>query len=164
MGTVKGRTVAFDARSLALERSVAAQLQNALIFAAREQQVVRYCDFHAFFGDTGTLRWRFELFDRVIQQLADPADADYGSLMANSPGLPGPEFLRRYRVFHADEYETIVGGNALARPKLAQRLRIALAERHRVYHHALRQWRNAPEISVWTQDVPVRTLGSRAKP
>ncbi|TCG03321.1 hypothetical protein BZM27_49350 [Paraburkholderia steynii] len=160
---VKRRGAELDAGSLALERSAVVRIREALIFAAREQQVVSYRDFHAFFGSAGTLRRRFELLDRIVRELADPARADYGSLLANSQGLPGPEFLRRYRVFHADEYETIVGGNALTRPGSAQRLRIALTERRRVYLHARRQWPTFPEVPVWTPTIPIRTPDSPAK-
>jgi hypothetical protein len=105
MPMIKRPGVEQNAGALALDESVVVRIREALIFAAREQAVVSYRDFHAFFGGAGTLRKRFELLDRIVHELADPADADYGSLMANSQGLPGPEFLRRYRVFHADEYE-----------------------------------------------------------
>ncbi len=123
-----------------------------------------YRDFHAFFGGAGTLRKRFELLDRIIYELADPADADYGSLMANSQGLPGPEFLRRYRVFHADEYEPIVGVNAFSRPRSAQRLRIALTEGRRVYLHAARHQRlPLLDVPVWTPTLPIRRPDSPTK-
>jgi hypothetical protein len=154
-----------NAGALALDESVVVRIREALIFAAREQEVVSYRDFHAFFGGAGTLRKRFELLDRIVHELADPADADYGSLMANSQGLPGPEFLRRYRVFHADEYETIVGGNAFTRPRSAQRFRIALTERRRVYLHAARHQRlPLLEVPVWTPTLPIRGPESPTKP
>ncbi|MFP3550167.1 hypothetical protein SB861_05565 [Paraburkholderia sp. SIMBA_049] len=148
MSMVKRPGVEQNAGALAVDESAVARIREALVFAAREQQVVSYRDFHAFFGGAGTLRKRFELLDCIVHELADPADADYGSLMANSQGLPGPEFLRRYRVFHADEYEIIVGGNAFSRPRSAQRLRIALTERQRVYLHARNQRPAFVEVPV----------------
>ncbi|TCG03312.1 hypothetical protein BZM27_49430 [Paraburkholderia steynii] len=164
MPMVKRLGVEKKAGALALGESAVVRIREALIFAARAQQVVRYRDFHAFFGGAGTLRKRFELLDRIVRELADPADADYGSLMANSQGLPGPEFLRRYRVFHADEYETFVGGNAFTRPGSAQRLRIALTERRRVYLHARHQRLPFLEVPVWTPTLPIRRPESPTKP
>ena len=111
------------------------------------------------FGGAGTLRKRFELLDRIVHELTDPADADYGALMANSQDLPGPEFLRRYRVFHADEYEAIVDGNALSRPTSAQRLPIALTERQRVYVQRNQQ-PAAQDVPVWTPALPVQSQDS----
>ncbi|TXC88488.1 hypothetical protein [Paraburkholderia azotifigens] len=164
MPMVKRTGVEHNARALTVDESAVVRIREALIFAARAQQVVSYRDFHAFFGGAGTLRKRFELLDRIVHELADPADADYGSLMANSQGLPGPEFLRRYRVFHADEYETIVGGNAFTRPRSAQRLRIALTERQRVYLHARNQRPALPEVPVWTPTLAIRGPESPTKP
>lgn len=164
MSMVKRPGVEHNARALAVDESAVVRIREALIFAAREQQVVSYRDFDAFFGGAGTLRKRFELLDRIVHELADPADADYGSLMANSRGLPGPEFLRRYRAFHADEYETIVGGDAFTRPRSAQRLRIALTERQRVYLHARNPRPALLEVPVWTPTLAIRRLESPAKP
>ncbi|MFP3556956.1 hypothetical protein [Paraburkholderia hospita] len=163
MPMVKRRGVEHDAGALTLYGSAIVRIREALILAAREQQVVSYRDFHGFFGGAATFRKRFELLDRIVHELADPADADYGSLMANSQGLPGPEFLRRYRVFHADEYETIVGGDAFTRPRSAQRLRIALTERRRVYLHASHQRPPFLEVPVWTPALPIRRPNSPTK-
>src|ERR1700758_5209561 len=79
----------------AMKESAVVRIREALVFAARAQQIVRYRDFHAFFEGGATLRKQFELLDRIVHELANPADVDYGSRMANSQGLPGPEFLRR---------------------------------------------------------------------
>ncbi|MPW22397.1 hypothetical protein GCT13_37615 [Paraburkholderia sp. CNPSo 3157] len=138
-----------------MDASTRAWIQGALIRAARQQLLVRYSDFHALFGDADSLRRRFELLEQVVHELADPAEADYGALMANAQGLPGPEFFRRYRVLRADEYETIVGGNAYARPRLTQRTAIAVKERHHVYLHASRHWSIRPDLRAWTLELPV---------
>ena len=164
MATVKRPGVEQDAGSPAMEESAVVRIREALVFAARAQQIVRYRDFHAFFEGGATLRKQFELLDRIVHELANPADVGYGSLMANSQGLPGPEFLRRYRVFHADEYEMIVGGNAFSRPRSAHRLRIALTERQRVYLHARNQRPALLEVPVWTPTLAIRGPESPTKP
>jgi hypothetical protein len=65
-------------------------------------------------------RQQFELLDRFVNELADPATADYGVLLANAQGLPGREFFWRYRVLHADEYEVTVGSDISHKEKRAE--------------------------------------------
>ena len=138
-----------------MDASTQARIRDVLVVAARHQQLVRYSDFHAFFDNADSLRRRFELLARVVHELADPSAADYGALMANVQGLPGPEFFRRYRVLHAGEYEMIVGGDAYARPSLAQRTAIAQKERQQVYLHGSRGWPVRPGLPAWTRELSV---------
>lgn len=76
-----------------MDEQVAIRIRNALVLAARMRQIVSYSEFHAFFEPTDSFPSRFRLLENVVRKLANPAEADYGCLMAGDGDVPGIEFF-----------------------------------------------------------------------
>jgi len=117
------------------ESSVVHMIASLLLNAATSRRLVTYKRFHAFFDANVPLTTRYRLLARAVGLLSDCRQLDYGVLLTLEGGLPGEDFVARFKSNRRGEFESVMGAGSLGRSKTKRKI-LASLERERVFEHA----------------------------